>query len=193
MKKIIVSLLLVAIAIKGSAQTTSWSVDKAHAKIGFSITHFGISEIEGRFTKFDGTVMADKPDFSDAKIQFSIDVTSIDTEQSQRDTHLKSADFFDAGKYPSIMFKSKSLKLVSKNKYALTGDLTMHGVTKEVNLDLLYKGTIVDPDKKTRAGFKISGVIDRTLFGLAWNGQLASGDLAIGNDVTLGASIELVK
>ena len=175
------------------AQTTKWGYDASHAKVGFTISHFGISETEGKFTKFDGTVLSDKPDFSDATIDISIDVNSINTEDAKRDTHLKSPDFFDVAKYPSITFKSKLFKSVGKNKYKLTGNFTLHGITREIELDVIYKGTVVDPYKNTKAGFKISGVIDRTQFGLVWNGKLAAGELLVGNDVYLDINIELIK
>lgn len=193
MKKTIISAVLLFICVFNFAQTTKWGYDASHAKVGFSISHFGISETEGKFTKFDGMVLSDKSDFSDAKIDFTIDVNSINTEDTQRDTHLKSADFFDAAKFPSITFKGKSLKAVGKNKYKLTGSFTMHGVTKEIMLDVIYKGTVVDPYKNTKAGFKITGIIDRTQFGLVWNGKLSTGDALLGNDVTLDISIELIK
>jgi polyisoprenoid-binding protein YceI len=193
MKKLILATAILASSSIAFAQTQKWGYDASHAKVGFTISHFGISETEGKFTKFDGIVLADKPDFSDAKIDFTIDVKSINTEDAQRDTHLKSADFFDVAKYPNITFKSKSFISVGNNKYKLTGDFTMHGVTKEITLDVIYKGTVVDPYKNTKAGFKISGVIDRTQFGLVWNGTLAAGGLLVGNEVNLDINIELIK
>jgi polyisoprenoid-binding protein YceI len=193
MKKTILSALLVCITLSNFAQTTKWGYDASHAKVGFSISHFGISETEGKFTRFDGMVLSDKPDFSDAKIDFTIDVNSINTEDIQRDAHLKSTDFFDVQKYPSIIFKSKSLKSTGKNKYKLTGSFTMHGVTKEITLDVIYTGTVVDPYNNTKAGFKITGMIDRTQFGLVWNGKLSNGDALIGNVVNLVINIELIK
>src|SRR3972149_8195187 len=191
MKKIILSTIILMTSSFIFAQTTKWGYDASHAKVGFTISHFGISETEGKFTKFDGTVLSDKPDFSDATIDISIDVNSINTEDAKRDTHLKSPDFFDVAKYPSITFKSKLFKSVGKNKYKLTGNFTLHGITREIELDVIYKGTVVDPYKNTKAGFKISGVIDRTQFGLVWNGKLAAGELLVGNDVYLDINIEL--
>jgi polyisoprenoid-binding protein YceI len=135
--------------------TTRWSYDASHAKVGFRISHFGISETEGKFTKFDGIVLSDNEDFSDANIDFTIDVNSINTEDVQRDQHLKSADFFDVDKFPVIHFKSKSLRAISKNAYQLTGDLSMHGVIQEITLDATYNGTVIDPFNNTKAGFKI--------------------------------------
>jgi polyisoprenoid-binding protein YceI len=153
-----------------NAQATKWGYDSSHAKVGFSISHFGISETEGKFTKFNGTVLSDKPDFSDAKI-----------------------DFTDALKYPTITFKGKSFEAFGKNQYKLTGDFTMHGATKEIDLDVIYNGTVVDPFNNTKAGFKLSGVIDRTEYGLVWNGILAAGGILVGNKVSLDINIELIK
>ena len=186
MKECICFLLGIIVLVRVQAQTTTWVVDGQHAKIGFSVSHFGISETEGKFTRFDGKVLSDKPDFSDAKIDMFIDVKSINTEDEQRDKHLKSPDFFDAEKFPSIVFKGKSLRAVGKNHYKLTGDFTMHGITHEVVLDAVYRGTVPkDPFGNTKAGFSISGSIDRTAWGLKWNGTLAAGGLLVGNDVKL--------
>lgn len=193
MKNFILSTTIFFSSISVFAQATKWGYDLGHAKVGFSISHFGISETEGKFTKFDGLVLADKADFSDAKIDFTIDVNSINTEEAKRDEHLKSADFFDVAKYPTIIFKSKSLTPAGKSKYKMIGDITMHGVTKQIELDVIYKGTVVDPFNNTKAGFKISGTLDRTDFGLVWNGKLTTGDLLVGNDVNLDINIELIK
>lgn len=193
MKTIIISALILAAKVFANAQTSQWGYDDTHAKVGFSISHFGISETEGKFTKFSGSVLSDKPDFSDAKVEITIDVNSINTEAPQRDAHLKSADFFDFAKFPSIVFKSKKLTAAGKNKYKLTGDITIHGVTKEIVLDVIYKGTVVDPFKNTKAGFKLSGTLNRNDFGLSWNGKLASGEILVGNEVELLINIELIK
>jgi polyisoprenoid-binding protein YceI len=193
MKYLLLALAIVTTSKVTIAQKTEWAYDASHAKVGFSISHFGISETEGKFTKFSGAVLADKPDFSDATINFNIDVNSINTEDQKRDEHLRSADFFDAAKYPSISFKGRRFKMIARNRYKLTGDLTMHSVTKEVSLDVVYKGTVVDPYKNTKAGFKVSGTLDRTQYGLLWNGKLAGGELLVGNDVSLDINIELLK
>jgi polyisoprenoid-binding protein YceI len=193
MKKVIFIIALAITATKSLAQT-KWEYDKTHAKIGFSISHFGISETEGKFTKFSGGVTTTKADFSDAKFDITIDVNSINTENTDRDSHLKSADFFDTEKFPNITFKSKSLKSAGKNKYKLNGDITIHGITKNITLDMVYTGTVEkDPYGNTKAGFKIRGTIDRTQFGLKWNGKLASGNLLVGDEVDLIINIEAQK
>lgn len=190
-KTILAAMLLLRMAVH--SQTTTWGYDASHAKVGFSISHFGISETEGKFTKFEGLVVSDKPDFSDAKIDFTIDVSSVNTEDAGRDKHLRSADFFDTEKYPTIHFKSTSLKPTGKNKYKLTGSFTMHGVTKDISLDVIYKGTVVDPYKNTKAGFRITGAVDRTQYGLVWNGKLSTGDALLGDLVNLDINMELIK
>jgi polyisoprenoid-binding protein YceI len=172
---------------------TKWLYDTSHAKVGFSISHFGISKTEGKFTIFDGTVLSDKPDFSDAKIDFIIDVSSINTDDHNRDAHLKSSDFFDVARYPQILFKSRNITSQGNNRYTLTGDFTMRGATHEIILDVMYNGTVIDPFKNTKAGFSISGVLDRTEYGLTWNGTLAAGNLLVGNKVSLDINLELLK
>ena len=150
-----------------SAFAQEWTLDKAHANLGFTATHLMLSDVDGKFRNFDIKMTSAKPDFSDAQIDVTADVNSISTEQEKRDAHLKSPDFFDAAKYPTLTFKSKSLTKVSGNKYKLAGDLTMHGVTKPVVLDAVITGPITHPmNKKTVAGFKISGEVKRADFTL---------------------------
>lgn len=146
---------------------TKWTVDKAHAKVGFTVTHLSISEVDGNFKSFDASITADKPDFSDAVFEMSADVSSVNTDNDMRDNDLKSDHFFDAAKYPKITFKSKSISKIDDKKYKLTGDLTMHGVTKAVTLDLTLNG--VGKNMRTQkpiAGFKITGTINRNDFGV---------------------------
>lgn len=178
------------------AQTPQWTFEKSHCKFSFSVAHFGISETEGQFRKFEGTIATEKTDFSDAKMTVVLDVNSIDTDDAQRDEHLKSADFFDTEKYPTMTFVSTSFKKVGKSKthYKLEGNLTLHGVTKKITLDAVYGGTILkDPFGNTKAGFKFTGKINRKDWGLIWNKTLDTGGLAIGNEVNLSANIEFLK
>jgi len=177
----IVAMLLVTGSVL--AQTT-WTVDKAHSKLGFSITHMMISEVDGTFNSFDAKIVSTKEDFSDATIELTADVNSIDTNNEGRDGHLKNEDFFDAAKYPTFTFKSTSFTKVADKKYKLVGDLTMHGVTKPVELEATLGGTTPGRNNKTVAGFKVTGVIKRSDFGVGSSGP------SLGDEVTLTAKAE---
>jgi len=194
MKKIILSGAALALfAMPLAAQTTKWTFDKTHSKVQFDVTHLVISEVTGQFKDYEGLVLADKADFSDAKIDFSIDVKSVDTDDEKRDGHLQSADFFDVAKYPKMSFKSKSLKKAGTNVYQVTGDFTMHGITKQITINLQYNGTKNDPWGNTKAGFKVTGKINRSDFGLKYNSPLDGGGVMIGEEVTITCKIELLK
>ena len=146
---------------------SNWNVDNAHSKLAFSITHLGISDVTGLFKNFDVKVTTSKDDFSDATFEMTADVATIDTEVEMRDNHLKSADFFDVAKFPKMAFKSTSIKPAGKDKYKLTGDLTLHGITKQVTMDLWYRGTVENPmSKKPTSGFQVTGTIKRSDFGV---------------------------
>ena len=146
------------------AQTT-WNADPMHSKLTFSITHLGISSIDGLFNKFNVSATTNKSDFSDAVFELSVDVPSINTQVEMRDNHLRSADFFEVEKYPTMTFKSTSITKVSKDKYKLSGNLTLHGITKPVTMDLWYRGTIKNPQsKKLTAGFQLTGTVKRSDF-----------------------------
>jgi polyisoprenoid-binding protein YceI len=148
----------------------TWKSDKAHSQLAFTVKHLGIADITGTFNDFDVTIQSSKPDFSDAVVDFTAKVASIDTRVEARDNHLKSADFFDAAKYPEIRFKSTSLKKKGKNSFQLTGNLTMHGVTKEVTMILRHTGTVENPmSKKPTAGFQLTGTLNRMDFGVGTN------------------------
>ena len=189
MKKIII-LSSVLLSIVAFTTLTNWKSDKAHSRLGFTITHLGISDISGAFKNFEATINASKPDFSDAVFTLSADVASISTDVEMRDNHLKSADFFDAEKYPKLSFKSTSIKPAGKNKYKLSGDLTLHGITKPISMDLWYRGTIENPMSKVpTSGFKVSGVIKRSDF------NLGAGFPApmLSDEVTINANGEFAK
>jgi polyisoprenoid-binding protein YceI len=189
MKKL--AIILSAFIVFTSFTTlVTWKNDKPHSQLGFTVTHLGVSDISGTFNDFDVTVTATKDDFSDAVFELTADVASIDTRVEARDKHLKSADFFDAEKYPTLTFKSTSLKNVGKDNYKLTGNLTLHGVTKELILDLVYRGTTENPmSKKKTAGFKLTGIIDRSDFNIGSNFPAA----IISNNVNIEADGEFVR
>jgi polyisoprenoid-binding protein YceI len=166
MKKI--TLLAAAMALSTALfSQTKWQANKAHSKVGFTVTHLSISEVDGNFKKFDASMISSKPDFSDAVFEMTADVNSVNTDNDMRDGDLKSDHFFDASKYPQITFKSKSITRLDDKKFKLTGDLTIHGVTKTVSLDLTVTGRGSDMrTQKPIVGFKVTGTIKRTDFGV---------------------------
>lgn len=188
--KLFVLFLLLTVPV---AAQTKWAFDKVHSKVEFSVSHLVISEVSGFFKGFDGTVEATKDDFSDAKIDFTVDINSIDTDNQNRDGHLKSDDFFNAEKFPKMIFKGKSLKKVGKNKYKLTGDLTIRDITKSITLDVVYNGTVKDPWGNTKAGFKVKGTVNRFDYGLKWNTLMETGGAVVGKDVEIKVDLELQK
>jgi len=167
MKKIIIILSAFFFLSSFATFNDVWKNDDPHSQLGFTVTHLGIADVSGVFNDFDVTVTSSKPDFSDAVFALTAKVASIDTRVEARNNHLKSADFFDVEKYPTMEFKSTSIKKAGKNKYKLSGDFTLLGVTKPVTLDLSYKGTVENPmSKKPTAGFQVTGVINRSDFNL---------------------------
>ena len=173
-----------------SAQTNKWTVDAVHSNIKFTVTHMVVSEVEGSFKKFDGTVESSKADFSDAVVNFTVDVNSVNTESEMRDGHLKGDDFFNAAKYPTMTFKSTSVKMLGGNKYQLTGNLTIRDVTKPVTFDVTYGGTIKTP-MGVKAGFKAKTTINRFDYNLKWNNAVEAGSLVVDKDVVISLNIEL--
>ncbi len=167
MKKMMILLSATVLTFFAFTTVSNWNVDNAHSKLSFAITHLGISDVTGLFKNFDVKVITSKDDFSDAVFEMTADVASIDTEVEMRDNHLKSADFFDVEKFPKMSFKSTSIKPAGKDKYKLTGNLTLHGVTKPVTMDLWYRGTVENPmSKKPTSGFQVTGSIKRSDFGV---------------------------
>jgi polyisoprenoid-binding protein YceI len=165
MKKIALILAAIVTLTAFTSVLPIWQNDDPHSQLGFTVSHLGINDVSGNFNDFDVTVQSSKPDFSDAVIELTAKTASIDTRVEARNNHLKSADFFDVEKYPVMNFKSTSIKPAGKNKYKLTGDLTLHGITKPVTMDLLYKGTVENPmSKKQTAGFQVTGTISRSDF-----------------------------
>lgn len=181
-------MLLALSAFVFSAQAQKFSVDKAHSKVGFSVVHLTISDVEGAFKISDATLTATKDDFSDATFELVADVNTVFTDNDRRDTHLKSPDFFDAAKFPTISFVSKSFKKVADRKYKLVGDLTMHGVTKSVTLDGTLNGTTMNKAGKKVAGFKFTGTLNRSAFGV---GSMPVA--VVGEEIELKANGEFIQ
>ncbi len=166
--KNLTTILSLAVSTMAFAQT-NWKLDNSHSNVKFAVEHLAVSETEGNFKSFDGTLVSKNADFTDADITFTVDVKSINTDNEMRDKHLQGDDFFNAEKYPQMKFKSSSFKKVSGNKYILEGDLTIRDVTKKVKFDVVYRGTQKDPYGNTKAGFKATGSIKRMEYGLKWN------------------------
>jgi len=192
MKKAVFVVLLALSFTFVNAQT-AWKIDRSHSNVGFAVTHLIISEVTGQFKSFDGNIEFSKDDLSDANINFSIDVASITTDNEGRDKHLKSDDFFNAEKFPKITFVGKSIKKVDGKKYKLVGDFTMRDVTKQITLDVVYNGTVKDPWGNTKAGFKISGEVNRFDYNLKWNNLMEAGGAVVSKDVAISVNLELSK
>ena len=175
------------------ATLTKWSIDPMHSEVQFKVKHLVISTVTGFFKSFSGSVESDGEDFSDAKVEFSLDIDSIDTTQTQRDEHLKSAEFFDAARYPQITFKSTSFTKSGDDEYKLVGDLTIKGVTKPVTLDVEFGGSAADFYGNTKAGFEITGKINRKEFGLTWDGVTEAGSVVVGEDIKLLINVQFAK
>lgn len=175
------------------AQETKWVIDPSHSKVSFKVKHLMISNVLGSFREFEGTATTEGDDLSTAQISFSISAASIDTEVADRDAHLKSADFFDAENYPKLTFSGNGMKDLGDDLYELTGDLTIKGVTKPVKLQAEFGGIGTDPWGNVKAGFSVSGKINRKDFGLNWNAELEAGGVLVGEEVKLSADIELAK
>jgi polyisoprenoid-binding protein YceI len=171
-----------------AAAPTKWTLDASHSSVKFAVSHLMISETEGKFTKFDGTVSTPSPtDVTNAQINFTIDVNSVNTDSEARDAHLKKDDFFDTAKFPTMTFAGKSFTKVKGNNYMLEGDFTMHGVTKKIKIPVKFGGIGKDPYGNTKAGFKAQFVIDRTAYGMKGSTP------AVGKEVNVTLNIELAQ
>lgn len=190
MKRFLITPIALLFGMSAFAQQT-WTVDKAHAKVGFTVTHLMLADVDGNFKNFDAKITASKPDLSDAVFDLTADVNSISTDNERRDGHLKSPDFFDAATYPTLTFKSTSFQKVDGKKYKINGNLTMHGVTKPVTLDAVLTGpvTMENPrGKQEKAGLKVSGTIKRTDFGVG-----KPGGAVVSEEVEIKANGEFAR
>jgi len=184
MKKLFITALM-AIATFAAQAQTKWSVDPAHSAVKFSVSHLAISEVDGVFKMFSGSIDAPTADFNNAVVKFSVDVNSINTDNDMRDKHLKSDDFFNAEKFPAMTFASTSFKKVKGNNYTLEGNLTIRDVTKKVKFAVVYGGTTKDPWGNIKAGFKATGKISRAAYGLKWSKLTEAGGAVVGDEVSM--------
>lgn len=192
MKKTLMTLLFCTVYYFTQAQST-WIVDQTHSSIQFEVSHLTVSSVTGSFTSYSGTVTTSKKNvFDNAKITATIQTASINTNNMERDKHLKAEDFFNVDKYPEIKFVSTSFEEKEDNNYEIVGNLTIKGTTKEVTLYADFGG-IVSINNKKKAGFEAKGTIDRFDFGLSWDDVLDNGGLIVGEKVDIILNVELVK
>jgi polyisoprenoid-binding protein YceI len=190
-KTAITLVLLVMLPVLAHADT--WQIDPAHTNVEFTVRHMMISNVKGQFQKTAGTITANGNDAASAKIDATIDASSVDTRVERRDMHLKSPDFLDVAKYPTITFKSTKVEADGPNKWKVTGDLTLHGVTKPVVLDVESSGAPVSMGGKTHAGASATTKIKRSDFGLTWNKALEAGGVMVGDEVAISIDVEAIK
>ncbi len=183
--------IMMTTALSASAQT-KWTVDKTHSNVKFGITHMVVSEVEGTFKVFDGTLEHTKADFSDAKVNFAIDVASVNTDNERRDGHLKSDDFFNAEKFPKMTFTSTSVKVLGNNKYEMAGNLTIRDITKPVVFQATHGG-VLTTSRGAKAGFKATTTINRFDYNLKWDRATETGGLVVSKDVAITVNVELDK
>jgi polyisoprenoid-binding protein YceI len=173
--------------------TTKWVIDPTHSEIGFKVKHMMFTNVSGKFEKFDATATTEKDDFEGAIIEFSAEVASIFTGNTDRDNHLRSADFFDSEQHPKLSFQSSSMKKITDEAYEIKGILSIRGNEKEVTLNAVYGGIMKDPWGNIKAGFEISGKINRKDWGLNWNAALEAGGVLVSEEVRLSIDVQLVK
>lgn len=195
MKRIIASIsTIIALALPAIASAATWTIDPDHTNIGFKVRHLMVSNVKGSFEKHTGSVDINDKDITKSKVEVAIDTSSINTSVQKRDEHLRSADFFDVAKFPTMTFVSKKVARAGKDKLKVTGDLTLHGVTKEVVLDVEGPSReSKDPWGVIRRGATASTKINRKDFGLVWNKALETGGVAVGEEVLITLEIEMIK
>ena len=178
--------------MENSAKTT-WGIDPVHSEIGFKVKHLMITNVKGLFREFAATVTTNGEDFSTAEINLTINTASIDTGVADRDAHLKSADFFDTGNFSEMTFTSGRLARISADEFTLSGDLTIKGISKPVTLDVEFGGLMTDPWGNKKAGFTLTGKINRKDWGLNWNAALEAGGVLVGEEIKLNCDIQLAR
>jgi len=174
-------------------QNTKWTVDPTHSEIGFKIRHLMITNVSGKFEQFEAEVQTENEDFATAQIQATIKTASVNTSNLQRDEHLRNSDFFEVENHPDILFTSAKVEKIDNENFILHGNLTLKGITKPVKLNIEYSGITKDPWGGQRAGFVITGKINRGEFGLSFNAALETGGLVLGEEVKINSEIQLVK
>lgn len=193
MKKTIILLFLIGYGIVPVfAQSQIWKIDPVHSSVRFSVKHMLITEVVGQFKEYNATFTTSKADFSDAKLEATINIQSIDTDNEKRDAHLNSEDFFYSEKYPKISFKSNSVEQIDEKTFRIKGDLTIRGITKTVVFETSYGGTITDPYGNSRSGWQASTTVNRFDFGLKWNQVMETGGLLVGEEIKINIDAQFI-
>lgn len=174
-------------------EKSTWTIDPTHSEIGFKVKHMMFTNVSGKFNQFEATIENQDEAFETSKINFSTDVNSVDTSNTDRDNHLKSADFFDADNFPKLTFTSTEIQKNTDGKYKISGDLTIKDVTKNISFETEYSGFMKDPWGNTKIGLSLNGKINRKDFGLTWNAALETGGVLVGEDIKLIAEVQFVK
>jgi polyisoprenoid-binding protein YceI len=172
---------------------SKWTVDPAHSSIDFTIRHMMISKVKGSFGSFDAEIDADPQDLTTAKVQFSIDLSSIDTKNTDRDNHLRTADFFDVENNPKLTFESTSITKKGDGEYSVTGNVNLHGVTRPETFNVSFEGAGKDPWGNEKVGFSGTGTLKRSDYGLTYNAALETGGVLLGDDVKVSLEIQASK
>ncbi len=193
MKKILSIVAASLIVTTSTVAQTTWTVDKVHSNVKFSVSHLVISEVEGNFKVYSGTIRSSNLDFTDAGVDFTVDINSVNTDNEMRDKHLKSDDFFNAERFPTMSFRSVSWKRIDDQNYVLEGDLTIRDATKRVSFNVKYGGTVKDAYGNLKAGFKASTMINRFDYGLKWNALTEFGGATVGKDVNITLNLEFTQ
>jgi polyisoprenoid-binding protein YceI len=176
-----------------TATTTLWKIDPTHSEVQFKVKHLVISTVTGSFGSFDGQIETNGNDFKDAKASFTADIDSISTNNEDRDNHLKSDDFFNAEAYPQLKFESTNFEKIGDQKYKVTGNMTIRDVTQEIELYVVHGGTVGDPYGNTKAGFEVSGTINRKEFGLTWSATTEAGNVVVSDEIKLQLNVQFIK
>jgi len=191
-RKMLWSFVIACLAAFPVAAADSYAIDSAHSDVSFKVRHL-VSKTSGQFTEFDGSITADFENLKTSSVEFTIQAASIDTKNANRDKHLRSPDFFDVEKYPTISFVSEKIVKSGASSFAVAGTLTMHGVSKKVTLPVTYLGEVKDPWGNTKAGFELETTIDRKDYGIVWNKALDSGGAILGDEVEITINLEVLK
>ncbi|OYU81204.1 MAG: hypothetical protein CFE23_05410 [Flavobacterium sp. BFFFF1] len=173
--------------------TTKWVLDPTHSEIGFKVKHMMFTNVSGKFDTFEANIETEGDHFENAKVHFTGQTASINTGNADRDTHLRSADFFDAEQYPELKFEATAFTKINEGDYELHGDLSLHGETKPVRLAVEFGGLMKDPWGNTKAGFSITGKLNRKDFGLTWNAALETGGVLVSEEVKLAIELQFIK